>query len=359
MPELPEVETVRRGLAAYVVGRRIDRREFHGPAWCDGTCPARPTSPPGWWVAGRPGPPARQVPLAGAPGAGRARPGAADAPGDERPAAGPAAGGRGREAPARPVRVRRRRDRAAVRRPADLRRRGLRRARRPRASRSRSPTSPRPARGGVGRGRGRRADEGAAAAGSSVPARPVAGQRDRQHLRRRGVVAGRDSTASAPRTGSPSPAPPAARPRPRGHGGGARPGRDELRRALRQRQRVVGVLRPVAGRLRAGGPAVPPLRDADPARGVHEPLVVLMPAVSAAAPGHEAHDVRRSRRGQVLRHGGERPAGVAGVDRVLGLHQHDADVALRDRPVLDALRDDVSCPGRADVLLSSRRRAAG
>ena len=34
-------------------------------------------------------------------------------------------------------------------------------------------------------------------------------------------------------------------------------------------------------RLRAGGPAVPPLRDADPARVVHEPLVVT-PARAAS-----------------------------------------------------------------------------
>ena len=30
MPELPEVETVRRGLEAYVVGRRIETAEFRG-----------------------------------------------------------------------------------------------------------------------------------------------------------------------------------------------------------------------------------------------------------------------------------------------------------------------------------------
>ena len=87
----------------------------------------------------------------------------------------------------------------------------------------------------------------------------------------------------------------------RRHGGGARPGRDELRRALRQRQRLVGLLRPVPGRLRAGGPAVPPLRDADPARGVHEPLVVLLPALPAAAPGHDAHDTLTTRSGPPAR----------------------------------------------------------
>ena len=47
---------------------------------------------------------------------------------------------------------------------------------------------------------------------------------------------------------------------------------------------AVGLLRPVAARLRAGGSAVRPLRDADPARGLHEPLVVLVPALPAAAP---------------------------------------------------------------------------
>ena len=44
------------------------------------------------------------------------------------------------------------------------------------------------------------------------------------------------------------------------------------------------LLRPVAARLRPGGPPVRPLRHADPARGVHEPVVVLLPALPAPAP---------------------------------------------------------------------------
>ena len=60
-------------------------------------------------------------------------------------------------------------------------------------------------------------------------------------------------------------------------------GRHELRLALRERQRRERLLRPVAGRLRPGGPAVPALRHADPSGQVHEPLVLLLPARPAAA----------------------------------------------------------------------------
>ena len=45
MPELPEVETVRRGLADHVVGRRIDRARLTGSAWPAGTSPDRRISP--------------------------------------------------------------------------------------------------------------------------------------------------------------------------------------------------------------------------------------------------------------------------------------------------------------------------
>ena len=76
----------------------------------------------------------------------------------------------------------------------------------------------------------------------------------------------------------------AARPRPRGDGGRAGPGRHELRRPLRQRQRRQRLLRPVAARLRAGGPALCPLRSADPPGVVHEPLVLLLPPLPAATP---------------------------------------------------------------------------
>ncbi len=59
--------------------------------------------------------------------------------------------------------------------------------------------------------------------------------------------------------------------------------RDVLRLALRQRQRRIGVLRPVAERLRPGRSAVPAVRHTDPPGRVHEPLVVLLPALPAPA----------------------------------------------------------------------------
>ena len=66
-------------------------------------------------------------------------------------------------------------------------------------------------------------------------------------------------------------------------GGGAGPGRHVLRRPLRQRQRGVGLLRPLAGCLRPGGRAVPALRHADPAGRLHEPVVLLLPALPTAS----------------------------------------------------------------------------
>ena len=73
----------------------------------------------------------------------------------------------------------------------------------------------------------------------------------------------------------------AARPRPRRARRGDARGRHQLRRALRQRQRRERLLRPVAERVRPGGAALPPVRRADPARVVHEPLVVQLPALPA------------------------------------------------------------------------------
>ena len=70
--------------------------------------------------------------------------------------------------------------------------------------------------------------------------------------------------------------------RARGAREGARRGRHELRRPVRQRQRRVGLLRALAERLRAGRPALPALRHADGARVVHEPLVAPVPALPAA-----------------------------------------------------------------------------
>ncbi len=53
--------------------------------------------------------------------------------------------------------------------------------------------------------------------------------------------------------------------------------------AVRQRQRGVRLLRPVAGRLRARGRALPPLRYPDPARRLHEPIELQLPALPAPA----------------------------------------------------------------------------
>src|SRR5919199_536711 len=40
MPELPEVETIRRGLVAHVEGRRLEAVEIHDPRWCRPLAPA-------------------------------------------------------------------------------------------------------------------------------------------------------------------------------------------------------------------------------------------------------------------------------------------------------------------------------
>src|SRR5215217_9211912 len=40
MPELPEVETIRRQLAPALEGRRIERIEVRDPRWCDPAPPA-------------------------------------------------------------------------------------------------------------------------------------------------------------------------------------------------------------------------------------------------------------------------------------------------------------------------------
>ena len=66
-------------------------------------------------------------------------------------------------------------------------------------------------------------------------------------------------------------------------GRGAGAGRHVVRRAVRRRQRSERLLRPDPRGLRAGGGALPPVRDAHPARAVHEPLVPLLPALPAPA----------------------------------------------------------------------------
>ena len=217
-------------------------------------------------VAGRPAPSARQVPLAGPRGAdGHGRllhlgmSGQLLVQPPRRP---------GREAPATPG------SGSPTDRPelrfVDQRTFGGRRARRARRRRhpgADRPHRPRPARGRCDQAAVVAPGEGQAAAGSSACLLDQSlASRHRQHLRRRGAVAGRDPRRAARQPAHQAGPPPAAGHAARRHGGGPRPGRDELRRALRQRQRLVGLLRPVPRRLRAGGPAVPPLRDADPAR---------------------------------------------------------------------------------------------
>ena len=77
---------------------------------------------------------------------------------------------------------------------------------------------------------------------------------------------------------------PRARRLPRGDARRPGPGRDLLRRPLRQRQRAERLLRPLPGGLRPRGRALLPLRYADPADHLHEPLLVLLPGLPAGAP---------------------------------------------------------------------------
>src|SRR3984885_12639100 len=60
-------------------------------------------------------------------------------------------------------------------------------------------------------------------------------------------------------------------------------GRHVVRLVVCQRQRPVRLLRPIAERLRPRRETLPALRGGDPTGEVHEPLVVLLPAGSAAA----------------------------------------------------------------------------
>ena len=73
---------------------------------------------------------------------------------------------------------------------------------------------------------------------------------------------------------------------------GARRGRHVVRRPLRQRQRRLRLLRPLARRLRPGRPALPPLRHADPPGGVHEPRQLQLPALPAPAPRGQSQPFR-------------------------------------------------------------------
>ena len=117
------------------------------------------------------------------------------APRHERPAADARDRGPGREAPARPDHLRRRRTRAALRRPAHLRRPGRRRPR-PRRRRRRGPGPGRAHRAGPARSRVRRrrlrpSGPLEAVRDQADPARPDRRVGHREHLRGRGAVAQR------------------------------------------------------------------------------------------------------------------------------------------------------------------------
>ena len=229
MPELPEVEVVRRGLARWVAGRpsptsRCCTRGRSGATW-----PARRD-----FAAGSPAQPVST------------RAGAASTCGCRWTAATPLLAHLGMSGqllvqPAgapdeKHLRIRIRFDdggpRAALRRPAHLRRAVAAERRRPTAARPRSRTSPATRwtrRSPTRRVRGRAARP--AHRGQAGAARPVADQRRRQHLRRRGAVAGpaalrpaRPTTLTRPAVAGP------ARPRPGRDGRGPRRGRHQLRR---------------------------------------------------------------------------------------------------------------------------------
>ena len=281
MPELPEVETVRQGLAKWVAGRTIDTVEVRHPRAIRRHMPGDEHFAA--MLRGRTDPrrrPARQVPVAAA-GLRRRdhRP-----PRHERPAADASRPSAEDEiAPAGPVHLHRRRAAAALRRPAHVRRPVGLRGRRGAAGRDRAhrprPDGPALRRRGVRRRAAQEAHRGQAGA-----ARPDADLRGGQHLRRRGVVARPAARRAADRRADQAGGTPAARPRPRRAGRGDRRRRHQLRRAVRQRQRAERLLRPVAERVRAGGRAVPALRHADPPRAVHEPVVVQLSALPARGP---------------------------------------------------------------------------
>ncbi len=115
----------------------------------------------------------------------------------------------------------------------------------------------------------------------AAAARPGPDLRRRQHLRRRGSLAGPDPRRPPGGAADRGPAARPARACSHRDGGGPGPGRHVLRLPLRQRQRRVRLLRALAQRLRTPGRALPALRHPDQADRVHEPVVVLLPQVPA------------------------------------------------------------------------------
>ncbi|GAA3295601.1 hypothetical protein GCM10020295_23220 [Streptomyces cinereospinus] len=118
--------------------------------------------------------------------------------------------------------------------------------------------------------------------------------------------------------------------------------RHQLRQPLRQRERRVGLLRPLTGRVRTRGAAVPQVRYGDAPAPVDEPVQLLLPAVSAAAahlvvalPGgeHVVHpplqmvDERQQALGDLVAEGRQLVVHARRVGR-LGLAVHQA-VALQ------------------------------
>ena len=293
VPELPEVEVVRRGLDRWVAGRT--HRRGRGPP---------PTRRP---PARRPARADFAARLVGRTVL-RGRRGAASTSGcrwtrtaagrrprrpprDERPAARAAAPGAADETHLR-VRFGFTDDgpRAALRRPAHLRRARRRAARRTAptarpARRSRTSPATRstrrsttPAFAAALRRRAHRAQ--ARAARPDAWSRGIGNIYADEALWRARLHCGRPTDDAAPARGRRACSRRRATVMTEALGGG----RHVLRRAVRQRQRRERLLRPVAGRLRPAGRAVPALRHADPPRAVHEPVVVPLPALPAAAP---------------------------------------------------------------------------
>ena len=201
MPELPEVETIRRQLAPRVAGRTIERAQVLDPLWCAPAAPAR-----GRARAARPAhrgsAAARQVPDRRP--RRRAAPGHAPAH-DRQPAVG--APGEDRE-PRPHLRVRLTLDDGHRLLFVDQRRfgtgvviEGPRRARRvPRPA-----GRPGAARPGVHARRARARRARPPRAGEGVPARPAPGGGRREHLRRRGAVSRAASIRCARRAGCAAP----------------------------------------------------------------------------------------------------------------------------------------------------------
>ena len=301
VPELPEVEVVRRGLAAHLVGRRIAGSQvFSRPGRPPASRRCRPTSRPSspvaqvaeirrrgkylWWALDD-----GDAVIAHLGMSGQFRVGAAGA-----------VTGAGHEDPGDAIRH----PHLRIRFPSTTADRtstsstsgpsaGWRSRRAAPSCRPRSRTSP-----GIRSTRNSRLDAG----GRRDPAQA---HRDQARPARPDAwCPGSATSTPTRRSGGPGCT---TRGRPRGltrpavravltaatevmtAGAGRR--RNLVRRVVRQRQRRVRLLRPIAERVRPAGPAVPAVRHADPPRRVHEPFVVLLPALPASAPERRPHEL--------------------------------------------------------------------